>query len=94
MAVLQVIDQPKPVIWVGVSAYLAVTAVFYAAALGTNTEQRLDLIMRGYVAAAVIASLVAYRRLFPRCSGASPTCSCATVAPAAPSTTPTCSAPS
>jgi O-antigen ligase len=67
MAVLQVIDQPKPVIWVGVSAYLAVTAVFYAAALATNTEQRLDLIMRGYVAAAVIASLVAigaYFRLF------------------------------
>ncbi len=58
MAVLQVIDQPKPVIWVGVSAYLAVTAVFYAAVLATNTEQRLDLIMRGYVAAAVIASLV------------------------------------
>jgi hypothetical protein len=55
------------VIWVGVSAYLAVTAVFYAAALATNTEQRLDLIMRGYVAAAVIASLVAigaYFRVF------------------------------
>ena len=58
MAMVQVIEQPKPVIWVGVSAYLATTAIFYAAALATNTERRLDLIMRGYVTAAVIASLV------------------------------------
>jgi hypothetical protein len=71
MAVVQVIHQPKPVIWVGVSAYLAVTAVFYAAVLGSNTEKRLDLVMRGYLAAAVIASLVAvaaYFRLFGRAS--------------------------
>jgi len=91
MAVLQVIDQPKPVIWVGVSAYLTVTAVFYAAALATNTERRLDLIMRGYVAAAVIASLVGIGAYF-HAFGASPTCSCAMSASGAPSTTRTSSA--
>jgi hypothetical protein len=64
VAVLQVIDQPKPVIWVGVSAYLAVTAIFYAAAVSANTERRLDLIMRGYLAAAVIAALVAIAAYF------------------------------
>jgi hypothetical protein len=67
MAVIRVIDEPKLVIWVCVSVYLAITAIFFAAVLGTNTEQRLDLIMRGYMAAAVIAALVAiaaYFRLF------------------------------
>jgi hypothetical protein len=50
-----------------VSAFLAATAIFYAAMLGTNTQRRLDLLMRGYLAAALIASLVAiaaYFRLF------------------------------
>jgi O-Antigen ligase len=67
MAVVRVLDQPKPVIWVCVSAYLAVTAIFYAGMLGANTERRLDALMRGYVAAAVVASLVgiaAYFRVF------------------------------
>jgi hypothetical protein len=67
LSVVQVIDQPKPVIWVCVSAYLAVTAIFYAGMLGANTERRLDALMRGYVAAAVVASLVgiaAYFRAF------------------------------
>jgi len=49
------------VIWVCVSAYLAVTAIFYAGMLGANTERRLDALMRGYVAAAVVASLVGPR---------------------------------
>jgi O-Antigen ligase len=67
LAVVKVIDQPKPVIWVCVSVYLAVTAIFYAGMLGANTERRLDALMRGYVAAAVVASLVgiaAYFRVF------------------------------
>ena len=47
LAVVKVIDQPKPVIWVCVSVYLAVTAIFYAGMLGANTERRLDALMRG-----------------------------------------------
>ncbi len=64
VAVVQVINEPKPVIWVCVSAYLAMTAIFYAAVLGANTERRLDLIMRGYTVAAVIASLVGIAAYF------------------------------
>ena len=67
LSVAQVIGQTKPVIWVMVSLFLSATAVFYAAALTTNTERRLELLMRGYLAAALIASLVAvaaYFRLF------------------------------
>jgi O-antigen ligase len=70
-AVVQVSDQTKPVIWVLVSAFLAVTAVFYAAMLGDNTQHRLELLMRGYLAAALIASLVAVAAYFRLFGGAS-----------------------
>jgi O-antigen ligase/polysaccharide polymerase Wzy-like membrane protein len=67
IAVVPVSEQTKPVTWVLISIFLAVTAIFYAAMLGTNTQRRLELLMRGYLAAALIASLVAgaaYFRLF------------------------------
>jgi O-antigen ligase len=67
IAVVQVVDESKAVTWVYVSAFLAVTAVFYAAVLSHNTEQRVGRLLRGYVAAALVASLVgsaAYFHLF------------------------------
>src|SRR6202158_1109430 len=64
IAVVQVSEQSKPVIWVLVSVFLAVTAIFYAAMLGTNTQRRLDLLMRGYLAAALVAALVAIGAYF------------------------------
>jgi hypothetical protein len=71
VAVVQVSDQSKPVIWVLVSAFLAATAIFYAAMLGTNTQRRLDLLMRGYLAAALIAALAAIGGYFHLYGGAS-----------------------
>src|ERR1043165_2076593 len=59
LAVVQVIDQSKPVIWVAVSWYLSATAVFFAAMLLTNTAERLALLMRGVVMAGTVASTVA-----------------------------------
>jgi len=70
-AVVQVSDQTKPVIWVFVSAFLAATAVFYAAMLGVATNRRLDLLLRGYVAAALVASTVAIAAYFHLMGGAS-----------------------
>ena len=67
VALMQVIDDTTAAIWVLVSVFLAVSAIFFAAVLGTNTEARLNWLLRGYVATAVIASLVAiaaYFRLF------------------------------
>jgi len=67
IAVVPVSDQSKPVTWVFISIFTAVTAIFYAAMLGANTQRRLEVLLRGYVAAAVVASLVAiggYFRLF------------------------------
>jgi hypothetical protein len=52
------------VIWVAVSLFLALTAIFYAAMLGENTEARLRWLMRGYVAAAVIVSVLAIAGYF------------------------------
>jgi hypothetical protein len=71
LSVVQVSNQTKPVVWVMVSAFLAVTAMFYAAMLGANTARRLDLVMRGCIAAAVVASLVAVAAYFRLLGGAS-----------------------
>jgi O-Antigen ligase len=67
VSVMRVVEKSDAVMWVLISAFLAATAVFYAAILGANTEMRLRSLMRGYVAASVIVSLVAtaaYFRLF------------------------------
>lgn len=59
LSVIQVVDQPKVLTWVAVSWYLSATAVFFAAMLGTNTTERLSLLMRGTVAAAAASSAIA-----------------------------------
>jgi hypothetical protein len=64
LAVIQVIDEPKAVTWVGVSWYLSTTAIFFAAMLGTNTVERLSLLMRGTVAAAAVSSIIAILSYF------------------------------
>ena len=64
VAVVPVSDQSKPVTWVFVSAFLAATAIFYAAVVGTNTQWRLSLLLRGYLASALVASLAALTGYF------------------------------
>ncbi len=67
IALLPVIDQPGAAAWVLVSAFLAISTIFFAAMLGTHTQARLEWLMRGYAAAAMIASFFAiggYFRLF------------------------------
>jgi hypothetical protein len=64
LAVAQVIDQSKPVIWVMVSWYLSITAVFFAAMLGNNTTERLALLTRGTVMAGVCVSILAILAYF------------------------------
>src|SRR5262249_62210283 len=57
MAVIPVLDQPKTLLWVLVSGYLGATALFFAAILGTNTQGRLSLLLRGYTMAAGLAAV-------------------------------------
>jgi O-antigen ligase len=63
-AMLQVVDQSKVVSWVLISAYLAATAIVYAAMLGAKTQARLAWLMHGTLAAGLIASLVAIAAYF------------------------------
>jgi hypothetical protein len=68
IAVIPVLDQPKTLLWILVSAYLGTTALFFAAALGHNTAARLRLLINGYVVAATAAALagiVGYFHLVP-----------------------------
>lgn len=68
IALIPVIGESKTALWVGVSWFLAGTTLFFAAALAEDTERRLNVLMRGYTAAAVVASLIAvlaYFRLLP-----------------------------
>jgi hypothetical protein len=68
LAVIPVLDQPKTLLWVLVSAYLGTTALFFAAMLGQNTERRLQLLLNGTMLAAVLATLAGlagYFRLLP-----------------------------
>jgi O-Antigen ligase len=64
LAVIQVSDKTQAVTWVLVSWYLCLTAVFYAAMLGTNTRARLDLLTHGCLMAAAITSLIAILAYF------------------------------
>lgn len=60
--------ETKPVTWVAVSWYLAMTAVFFAAMLGTNTQARLTALTRGYMFTAIVTSVIAvfaYFRVLP-----------------------------
>jgi len=89
IALVQVVDQPKLVIWVLVSVFLAATAAFYAAVLGVHAQDRLDRLLRGYLAGALVA-LSSPSRPTSICSAAPQTCSCYTAARAARSTIRTC----
>jgi hypothetical protein len=70
-SVVQVSDQTKPVTWVLISIFMSATAIFYAAMLTTNTQRRLSLLMRGYIAGAFVASAVAIAAYFHLLGGKS-----------------------
>jgi hypothetical protein len=68
IALIPVVGESKTAQWVAVSWFLAATTIFFAAAVAEDTERRLKLLMQGYMAAAVIVSLIAiasYFRLMP-----------------------------
>jgi hypothetical protein len=63
-----VLEDERVALWLYTSWYLAVTAMFFAAMLGVNTEARLNALMRGCLIGGVIAAvaaIVGYFRIFP-----------------------------
>ncbi len=68
IAVIPVVAENKTALWVAVSWFLAATTLFYACVIAEDTVRRLNILMSGYMAAAIVASLIAilaYFRLIP-----------------------------
>jgi hypothetical protein len=68
IGVLPVTDLPDTVQWTAVSMFISITALFFALALVDDTERRLDLLLKGYLAIAVIVSIfgiITYFHLLP-----------------------------
>jgi hypothetical protein len=57
VSVASILGDHQAEIWVLISWYLSATAIFYAAVLVSNTQKRLELIVRGTMWAAIVASL-------------------------------------
>jgi len=53
------IDRPSVATWIATSWYMAVTVIFFAMVLSEDTAARLDMLRRGLVVGAMIASLAA-----------------------------------
>jgi hypothetical protein len=62
------LDKPEIVNWIATSWYMAVTVMFFAMAFSEDTGARLDMLRRGLIVGAMIASLAAiggYFNLIP-----------------------------
>lgn len=67
-SLLPVIGLEGTAIWTAVTCFLSVTTLFLAMAIGDDTERRLDAILKGYILAAVLTSIIAilaYFKLIP-----------------------------
>src|ERR1700744_5291560 len=61
-------DKPEIVSWIATSWYMAITVMFFAMVISEDTEARLDMLRRGLIVGALIASISAiagYLNLVP-----------------------------
>jgi hypothetical protein len=68
ISAIPLLDQSTVATWIATSWYMAVTVVFFAMVISEDTAARLDMLRRGLVAGAMIASLAAiagYLHLVP-----------------------------
>jgi hypothetical protein len=68
IASVPVMDRPGVANWVATSWYMAVTVVFFAMVMSEDTQGRLDMLRRGLIAGAIVASLAGiagYFKLVP-----------------------------
>ena len=64
IGVMPVLSEDKTLLWTVVSCFMASTALFYALVLGDNTQRRLDSLLAGYVASAMVISAIAILAYF------------------------------
>jgi O-antigen ligase/polysaccharide polymerase Wzy-like membrane protein len=69
-SLVPVIELDDTAKWTAVSCFLSLTSLFFAVALGEDTQRRLDVLMRGYIFAAVIAAIIAVLAYFNLIPGA------------------------
>lgn len=68
IGVAPVLDREGTLMWSAVSSFLAITSLFFAATLVEDTDRRLHALLAGYIASAVLASVVSivtWSRLVP-----------------------------
>jgi hypothetical protein len=68
IGVVPVLTEEGTVMWAAVSSFMSVTTLFFALALTEDTERRLELLLKGYLAIAVAVSIfgiVTYFHLLP-----------------------------
>lgn len=70
IGVLPVANRDGTVKWTVVSIFLAVSSLFFALALAENTQGRLNALMSGYIAGAVVVSLIGIAAWFHVIPGA------------------------
>ena len=67
-SLVPVIELKDTARWTAISCFLSVTTLFFALALAEDTARRADVLLRGYIAGAVITSIIAvvtYFKLVP-----------------------------
>ena len=64
IGVVPVLTEEGTVMWTAVSSFMSVTTLFFALALTEDTERRLDLLLKGYLAIAVGVYHIRHRHLF------------------------------
>lgn len=70
ISLMPVIELPRTFMWTLVTCFLSLTTLFFAMVLSQNTARRLDIFMRGYVAAALVTSAIAVLAFFRLIPGA------------------------
>ena len=61
---IPLLDQSEVANWIATSWYMAVTVIFFAMVMSEDTEARLDMLRRGLIVGAMIASLAAIAGYF------------------------------
>ena len=68
IGVVPVLTEEGTVMWTAVSCFMSVTTLFFALALVEDTERRLDMLLKGYLAIAIAVSIfgiLTYFHLLP-----------------------------
>ena len=66
---IPLMDKPDVVNWIATSWYMAITVIFFAMVVSEDTAARLDMLRRGLIVGALIASIAGDRRLFQSGAG-------------------------